>query len=73
MPKLFSDTVARWDGERWWVMNHPEKGFASFGYWFWTLKEIEVEFNVDIGEESADRFGRYVPLKRRGDRSRSNA
>jgi len=60
---LFQATVARLDSQgSWWLMNTPEKGWASFGYRYASLGEITDRWNVRLGEPSKDSCSVFVPV-----------
>jgi hypothetical protein len=59
---LFSATVARRDGESWWLMNRPDKGWSSFGYRYASLGEIEAAWAVTFGKPGRDQCSEFVEV-----------
>lgn len=43
----------------WHFMNHREKGWSSFSYWYPTLVELVSRWAIDIGEKKTDAHGVY--------------
>lgn len=59
---LFQSTVARRDGETWWLMNRQHDGWDSTGIPFRDLASIVKRFHVEIGDPGRDEFGEYVSV-----------
>lgn len=61
---LFGPTVIRRaeDG-LWWVMNHPEKGWASYGRYYPTLWAIAREYAFDFLGFGQDEHSMYVAVQ----------
>lgn len=58
--RLFSTTVARFDGHLWWLMNRPGKGFDELGYPYAKITDIPERWAVLFGDVGEDTHGRFV-------------
>lgn len=57
---LFQSTVARQDGDTWWLMNRQEGGWDSSGIPFPSLDALTERFDVRLGEHGRDEHGPFV-------------
>lgn len=68
-PRLLRATVARFAYQpksgraHWWLMDNPEKGWASFGRQYNNVTEILETWDVVLGNCGQDEFGTYVEIK----------
>lgn len=62
---LFQDTVLRRDAKgQLFLMNRPEKGWASYGIPYPSEQAVLDEWNVTIGPWTKDRFSAYAPVRK---------
>lgn len=59
--KLFQSTIIRLRDNKFYLMNHPDKGWASFAFEFSTLDHITDNFDITLGELSKDKYSEYIP------------
>ena len=59
---LFQATVARNSGSGWWLMNHKDKGWSSFGYPYKTVLDIQQDWAVTFGQLGTDAHGDYIEV-----------
>lgn len=64
--RISSPTVVRESpnhpGATWWVMNHREKGFSSFGYPHPSLADVLEKWAVRVTGAGVDKHGVYVEI-----------
>ena len=60
---LFGPTVARPGNGGWWLLNKPEKGWASQGRFYRTLRDIAVNMRVAFTEVGRDDLGTFVRIE----------
>jgi len=58
MINLFADTVLRVRGDKFYLMNHPEKGWSSSCIEFSSPSEVTKKYNVRLGLWMEDKFGK---------------
>lgn len=63
--RLYQPTVIRRGSKGdWWIMDHPEKGWGSYGYVYMTLAALLAEWNVWVtgcGQDGCSFFYRVTP------------
>ncbi len=61
---LFRDTVLRRYGGQLYIMNHAEKGHASYALPVKSEADVEARYAVKVGPWGEDKFGPCAPVTR---------
>lgn len=61
--QLFEPTVLRFEGDgKFFLANHPTKGWSSFGYRYLTINEVLEDWNVVLGPHGFDACSPYIEV-----------
>ena len=59
----FCGSVIRFDGERWWVMNKKEQGWASSGVPLLSLHDVVRKYAIVLGNFSHDKHSPFIEFE----------
>lgn len=61
---IFVNTVIRKNDDGLYLMNYPDKGWASSGVFFPSIEYLLDNYNVTVGDWKTDKFSLYCDVKK---------